>query len=569
MLVQKFGGTSLADLEGFRASALVVQRFARDQQVVAVFSAVAGVTDLLVEAIKAAESGEPFTETLDRAITREQSALESIGDSGVKTTLASQNLDDQRAMLASRLEGIRLLGNCPDEARAEILASGEGFSSRLMADLLAGQGVNVRWSDTDVLPPANDDWLDSLVDQDTATDLLREAMSGDVQVLVLPGFYARNANGDCQLLGRNGSDYSAAAAAAALGVEACQIWKDVDGFFTADPRIVPNARCLDEVSFEEAMELSFFGAKVISAKALAPLAANGIPCQVRNTYKPDAPGTTIKAKTHLKTAVRGLSLLDHVASITLEGGGMRGRVGIARRVMESLSRESISVLLIVQTASEYSITLCVGSGDADRALRALREEFHFEQIHELITDISVQAERAVISLVGDGMKRNRGIAARFLTAISTAGVNVEVIAQGSNECAIAVVVAHKDARSATRACHTAFFSHTSQIDLVLLGCGNVGSALLAQIERQQAEQEKNHVRLNVRAIANSRKLLVADDAIDSEDWRDRMKADGIDYKDRRCDCHPGADGTVERYDGGLLHLGSAGKPVHTLPGQWF
>jgi aspartokinase/homoserine dehydrogenase 1 len=529
MIVQKFGGTSLADLDGFQASAAVVSYFAKKEQVVAVFSAVAGVTDLLAAAIDEAEMGEDFTGSLQRALDKEQAVLDAIISIGIEAPLAEANLEDQARRLKSRLEGVRLLGNCPSEVRAEILASGEGFSSRMMADLLSGQGVKARWADTDVLPPANDSWLDSLIDIEAAGKELGAALSEETQVLVLPGFYSRNSNGACQLLGRNGSDYSAAAAAAALKARACQIWKDVDGFFTADPRIVANARCLDEVSFEEAMELSFFGAKVISAKALAPLAAEGIPCEVRNTYKPEAPGTTIRAETRPHGPVRGLSLLDDVASITLQGGGMRGRVGIAKRVMEALASESISVLLIVQTSSEYSITLCVRSGEADRALKALKHEFHFERLHELITDISVQVDRAVISLVGDGMKRNRGIAARFLTAISTAGVNVEVIAQGSNECAIAVVVAHKDARSATRSCHTAFFSHSSQIDVILMGCGNVGSALLAQIHRQQDGLASNHVKLNVRAIANSRKLLVADDAIDPANWQKQMESDGVEY----------------------------------------
>jgi aspartokinase/homoserine dehydrogenase 1 len=336
MLVQKFGGTSLADLTGFRASAVVVKKFSAQDQVVAVFSAVAGVTDLLVEAIDAAVVDGDFAEPMDRALEREHNVLSEVQNTGIRAPLAVAYLDEQRQMLAARLEGVRLLGNCPDKVRAEILASGEGYSSRLMADLLAGEGVRVRWSDTDILPPANENWLDSLVDQDAAAIHLKEALTADIDVLVLPGFYGRNAQGAVQLLGRNGSDYSAASVAAALGASVCQIWKEVDGFFTADPRIVPNARCLDAVSFEEAMELSYFGAKVISSKALAPLAASGIPCEVRNTYKPEAPGTKVCAEADLDGPVRGLSLLDHVASITLEGGGMRGRVGIARRVMEAL-----------------------------------------------------------------------------------------------------------------------------------------------------------------------------------------------------------------------------------------
>ena len=526
LLVQKFGGTSLADLAGFEASAAVISRYTDDYQVIVVLSAVKGVTDLLLAAIDTAVEGDSGAPHLEEAIARERAIVDELNGQGVKTPLGGAYLEEQYSILSRRVEGIRLLGQCPDETRARILASGEGFSSRLMVDVLQHQGFRAQWSDTDVLPLANESWLDSLVDTEAAAPMLKERLQADSQVMVLPGFYGRNSKGDIQLLGRNGTDYSAAAIAAATGAGLCQIWKDVDGFFTADPRIVKNARCLEEVSYDEAMELTYFGAKVISAKALTPLAANQIPCEVRNTYDPSKPGTLVHSEARRAEVVRGISHLQDVSSITLQGGGLRGRVGIARRVMDALASESISILLIVQSSSEYSITLCVRQSDEKKARRALKEEFHFERLHGLIEEIGVQSDRAVVSLVGEGMKHYRGIAARFLTAISSAGVNVEVIAQGSTECAIAVVVRGEDAQPATRACHTAFFSHSTHIDLVLLGCGNVGNELLDQVQRQAKTLAEHHVDIRVRAIANSRQLLLADDVIDLSDWQASLAENG-------------------------------------------
>jgi len=525
-LVQKFGGTSLADLVGFEASADVIGRYTDQYQVIVLLSAVKGVTDLLLAAIDTAVEGGDGAAHLEEAIDRERSIVRDMAAKGIATPLGSAFLEEQHAVLSRRVEGIRLLGQCPDETRARILASGEGFSSRLMVDLLNHQGFKAQWSDTDVLPLANESWLDSLVDIEAAAPLLKERFAAASQVIVLPGFYGRNARGDIQLLGRNGTDYSAAAIAAAIEAGLCQIWKDVDGFFTADPRIVSNARCLDEVSYDEAMELTYFGAKVISAKALAPLAANNIPCEVRNTYDPSKPGTLVHSEARRSHVVRGISHLQDVSSITVQGGGLRGRVGIARRVMDALASESISILLIVQSSSEYSITLCVRKADEAKARKALEEELHFERLHGLIEEIGVQSNRAVVSLVGEGMKHYRGIAARFLTAISSAGVNVEVIAQGSTECAIAVVVRGEDAQPATRACHTAFFSHSSHIDVILMGCGNVGAELLDQFQRQAKTLVDHHVDLRVRAIANSERLLVASDVVDLSCWKQALETQG-------------------------------------------
>jgi len=525
-LVQKFGGTSLGDLRGFDASASVIGEYTDQYRVIVVLSAVKGVTDLLLAAIDTSISGEDGSVHLEEAIRRERAIVEDLAGQGVVTPVAGQFLEQQEAILSRMVEGIRLLGQCPDETRARILATGEGFSSRLMVDVLQGRGYRAQWSDTDVLPLANEAWLDSLVDVEASVPLLRERLATDSQVIVFPGFYGRNANNKIQLLGRNGTDYSAAVLAAASGAGLCQIWKEVDGFFTADPRIVKNARCLEEVSYEEAMELTYYGANVISAKALMPLAAKGIPCQVRNTYDSAKPGTLVHGNAKRAETVRGISHMHDVSTITLQGGFLRGRIGVAQRVMGTLASVSVSTLLIVHSSSEYSLTICVRQVDAGKALRALKEEFHFELLHELLEDINVLDDRAVISLVGEGMKHARGIAARFLTAISTAGANVEVIAQGSTEFSISVVVHGEDAQAAARSCHTAFFGESIHVDVVLLGCGNVGGELLDQFQRQESMLASHHVDLRVRAIASSEKLLVADDVIELASWREQMEKDG-------------------------------------------
>jgi aspartokinase/homoserine dehydrogenase 1 len=530
LLVQKFGGTSLADLRGFDASASVITQYTDDYRVVVVLSAVKGVTDLLLNAIDTAVAGEDGAVHLQEAIRRERAIIDDLAAEGAETEWATSYLEEQDETLTRMVEGIRLLGQCPDETRARILATGEGFASRLMVDVLKGRGYDAEWSDTDILPLANDDWLDSLVDIEAAGPLVKARFDTDAQVVVLPGFYGRNAEGQIQLLGRNGTDYSAAVLAAASGAGLCQIWKEVDGFFTADPRIVKNARCLEEVSYEEAMELTYYGAGVISAKALMPLAANRIPCQVRNTYDPSKPGTLVHGEAKRAETVRGISHLHDVSTITLSGGFLRGRVGVAQRVLGTLASVSVSTLLIVHSSSEYSLSFCVRSQDEEKAVRALREEFHFELLHDLLEDINVLSDRAVVSLVGEGMKHARGIAARFLTAISTAGVNVEVIAQGSTEFSISVVVRGDDAQAAARSCHTAFFGRSTHFDVVLLGCGNVGGELLEQFQRQEETLEAHHMDLRVRAIANSRKLLVADDTIDLATWREQLEDRGKPWR---------------------------------------
>jgi len=502
-IVQKFGGSALREIESCQAIASIVNDYADRYRIAVVTSALYGVTD-----------------TLETLITK---------------ALMSQLCDQ----VADKLLGARLLGHCPDTTRAEILVTGELLSSALLNRFFIEQQVQNKTGLTSKLCPShvikacfNNEQAHSLnatFDIDGTRKALADKQNADI--LVVPGFVACDEGESTVTLGRNGSDYTAAGIAAALDAERCQIWKDVDGIYTADPRIVSNSQVLDEVSYSEAMELSYFGAKVINAKALLPLTQHNIPCEIRNFLAPEKAGTLVHSKPMLAvpTIVKGVTHLEGISSVTLSGMGLRGMIGFARRVSETLARQGISIILIVQSSSEYSLTLCIASDVAEKAKRALEEEFYFELQQHLVNPVQLKHQRAVVSLVGEGMQHQRGIAARFLQAVASARVNIEIIAQGSTESAIALVVEREVAPIAVKAVHSAFFSEYMPLDVILLGCGNVGSELLNQIKRQQVSLSTQHIGLKVRGIANSRQLLHDPDGIDLENWQDRLASEGQAY----------------------------------------
>ncbi len=525
MIVEKFGGSILADAEGLRRVAARVQRSAARGPAVAVVSALKGVTDQLLDAIDCALRDEPFERQLE-AIRSSHTAILAQIDNPETQALLAQRL----AKLQSWLSGVALLGQCPDAVRAKIAVTGELISSQLLAAILSDMGVSARCLTPEQLPASDDDYLDAVIDVDAARSTVPAPSSNEV--LVVPGFIGANSSGDWVALGRNGTDYTAAVMAAIVGAKELVLWKDVDGLFSADPRAVPAAQLLPHVSYREAMELSYFGTGAIAAKAIAPLATHGIQCRIRNIDFPDHAGSVIGPSRNDDTVepVRGVTLLDRVVLLPIEGPGMRGHVGVARRVMDALASQSISILLIVQSSSEYNITLCVHSSDADRAQNALRDEFALEREHGLIKEIDQLPERAVVTLVGDGMRHRRGLAARFLTAVSGAGANVEAIAQGSSECAIGVVMRRSEARPALRAVHDSFFGGVQKLDVVLLGCGNVGSALLDQFQRQQANLLEHNIEIRIHGIANSRKFLTCQAPLDLTDWSQQLDQHGRAYK---------------------------------------
>ena len=535
-LVQKFGGSALREATSLHAIADIVQSQRPQYRIAVITSALYGVTDALENCIRVAlTTDDDFEKLLVDLHQLHTSCISALKLPEQVSKVLLETIAQNMAEIAQKLNGIRMLGRYPDTTRAEILVVGELLSSQILEAILAQRGLITQWGNPEHIKASEESAtrspLNASFDVEETREHLLAAISDDTEVIVIPGFVASSADNTIVTLGRNGSDYSAAGIAASLMASKCQIWKDVDGIYTADPRIVPSSQLLHEVSYTEAMELSYFGAKVINAKALLPLTMHKIDCEIKNFEKPDARGTLVHAQpsSDSKKKVKGVTHLENVSVITLTGMGLRGMVGFARRVSDALARQDISILLIVQSSSEYSLTLCVASENSEQAKKALDIEFFFELEQHLVEPIQLQHRRSVVSLVGDGMKHQRGLAARFLQAISSARINIEIIAQGSTESAIAVVVDHQSAPLAVKATHAAFFSELLPVDVILLGCGNVGAELLNQIQRQQESLKKQQIGLRVRAIANSRKLLHSAQGIKLENWQEKIESEGQAY----------------------------------------
>ena len=527
MRVLKFGGTSLANAQRFNQVADIVINNQQQSQIALVLSAPSGVTNNLVAVVEKTSQGLSADEHLI-AIQKIFSELIK----GLKETYAEladdllrNTFENEIAELSNLLEGVRLLGQCPASIEARILSKGEVLSVACMKQLLIAKG-----QDVEVIVPQQKlisfkgGYLEAQIDIKTSRKLLAEDAIVANAIYLMPGFTAGNEEGETLVLGRNGSDYSAAVLAACLKAECCEIWTDVDGVYSCDPRLVKDAKLLTSLSYAEAMELSYFGAKVLHPKTIAPIAQHHIPCLIKNTHNPPAEGTLISAQTsNQKLRVKGISDLKGLSMLSISGPGMKGIVGMAGRIFSTVSRAGVSIILITQSSSEYSLSFCIYSNDTQQAIDALTEEFSLEFENNLLEEIDVIDKQAIISLVGDGMKKEKGVAARFLTALTDASINVTAIAQGSSERSISAVVSEKKANEAVIACHHSFFSSTQFIDLFVIGCGGVGGALIDQIHRQQTYLAERNIAIRVCGVVNSRAMLLDVHGVDLNNWRDLLK----------------------------------------------
>ena len=521
MRVLKFGGTSVANAERFLRVADILESNAQQGQVATVLSAPAKITNHLVAMIKKTISGQDALPNISDAERIFSELLQGLAESqpGFEYERLKTRVDLEFAQLKQVLHGISLLGQCPDSVNAAIICRGEKLSIAIMEALLQARGHEVSVIDPVEKLLAVGHYLESTVDIAESTRRIEASQIPPQNMILMAGFTAGNERGELVVLGRNGSDYSAAVLAACLRADCCEIWTDVDGVYTCDPRQVPDARLLKSMSYQEAMELSYFGAKVLHPRTIAPIAQFQIPCLIKNTANPQAPGTLIGAEGEQdENPVKGITNLNNMAMVNVSGPGMKGMVGMAARVFAAMSRTGISVVLITQSSSEYSISFCVPQSELARARQVLEEEFYLELKDGLLDPLDIIENLAVISVVGDGMRTLRGISAKFFSALARANINIVAIAQGSSERSISVVVNNDEVITGVRVVHQMLFATDQVIEVFVVGVGGVGGALLDQLHRQQAWLKQKHIDLRVCGIANSHALLTNVHGIDLSHW---------------------------------------------------
>jgi aspartokinase/homoserine dehydrogenase 1 len=528
-VVHKFGGSSVADAACFRRVAEILEASTNPREAI-VLSACRGVTDALLALVTQAEhADEKFGPSLKALKTRHLELAATMLSRAACEEYSAQ-LERDCLDIGGMLQTVRLIRSSTYAMRDVISGYGEIWSTRLFAPFLrerarikgdilwidARQVITVEWAS---LGPAVQ-WSES---EANLNKLFPPNFAGR---LIVTGFIATTTKGTQTTLGRNGSDFSGSIFGALLDAVEIIIWTDVDGVLSADPRLVPNAQVIDELSYNEAMELAYFGAKVIHPQTMEPAVARDIPIFIRNTFAPQKRGTLICANPVSALKVKGITSIDPVALLNVEGAGMIGVPGTAHRLFGALRDSGISVILISQGSSEHSICFAIPEAQAVRAEEAVRRAFDTELRDGQIQQVEVARGMSILAVVGDGMAGTHGVAAKVFNSLGDAAISVRAIAQGASERNISVVVDGKGAAKALRAVHAAFYLSPNTLSIGLIGPGTVGSVLLAQIETQIERLRELNLDLRVRGIASSKRMLLENTNVDLARWKERLAEAG-------------------------------------------
>ena len=526
MQVLKFGGTSVANADNINKVVAIVKESAKKDKTVVVVSALGGITDLLLSAVAMAADGEElYKEKLATIGQRHFEAVKQLIPVAQQSQLLSLVKKSCNEM-EDICNGVFLLRELTDRSKDRIGSYGEWLSSQIIAAKFKADGIEVEWKDARELIVTNSNFTAAEVDFAVTDKKIASYFSTTTASLfILPGFIATDCHGITTTLGRGGSDYTAAIIASAVNASLLEIWTDVSGMMTADPRLTNNARIIPNISYQEAMELSHFGAKVIYPPTIQPVMSKGIPVWIKNTFAPADEGTMIEsASSKNGNIVRGISSINNIALISLEGSGMIGIPGFSKRLFEALSSEKINVILITQSSSEHSICVGIDTFSAAKAKQAVDTAFANEVALQKVEPLRVETELSIVALVGENMKNHTGISGRMFSAMGRNGVNVRAIAQGSSEKNISAVIATKDVRKAINVLHEEFFETTyKQVNLFITGTGNVGAKLLGQLQQQlEVLQHKMHLQVRVVGLSNSRKMLIEEEGIDLKNWKEKL-----------------------------------------------
>ncbi|QYA26067.1 bifunctional aspartate kinase/homoserine dehydrogenase I [Gramella sp. MT6] len=536
MYILKFGGSSLATSERIKLVAQTIQEHLKKDAVISVFSAFGGVTnDLLLMAELASKEDLTYKEILEKNEKRHLEVVRELIPVTAQSSILSQ-VKNQFNRLETLYEGVYLLNELSDKTKHVISGFGEILSSLIIAEYFKSLNLDSLFTDSRELIVCKNTNEKVLVNYEVTNSKLKDFFEKNkADFYIVPGFVAKNDQGVPSTLGRGGSDFTAAIIAGALDLEKVFIYTDVNGMFTANPNLVPQAYSLKNISYEEAMELSHFGAKVLYPPTLQPLLDKNIEIHIKNTFEPDEPGTLISKSSKKNFRwVTGITHIDSIKLLNIEGSGMVGIPGFSKRFFEILFQEHINVVLITQASSEHSICIAVKADEAEKAKEALDEAFEAEITFKKIKPVEIEDNVSIIALVGDRMKSHHGLSGKMFSALGNNNINIRAIAQGSSERNISAVIAKKDVTKALNTLHEQFFEVPSkELNLFVTGVGNVGSKLLDQLKKQETYLlEKLRLKVRVLAVSNSRKMLFNEDGIDLDHWKEDLdKAEKADKKE--------------------------------------
>ncbi len=527
MQVLKFGGSSVANAANIKQVLSIVQSAVQKEPVILVVSALGGITDqLLHTGDLSAAANEGYKTVLKEMENRHLDTVREllpIQQQSATLSLVKQQFNE----LEGICDGVFLLGELSLRTRDRIVSYGELLSSMMISAAFQSSGINQCWLDCRKLIVTNSYHGNAVVDfNKTEKNIELYLQNNPSQLYVAPGFIAGDTNGNTTTLGRGGSDYTGAIFAAATNASALEIWTDVSGMMTADPRLVQNAKPIQRISYQEAMELSHFGAKIIYPPTIQPVMHRNIPVWVKNTFAPDDFGTLIENESAVTDSfIRGISSINKISLLSLEGSGMVGIPGFSKRLFEALANEKVNVILITQSSSEHSICVGINEGDTEKARRSIDQAFDHEITSGKVDPLKVETGLSIVALVGEQMKSHPGISGKMFGALGRNGINVRAIAQGSSEKNISAVLSATDVKKAINVLHEEFFETTyKQLNVFIAGTGNVGSKLIGQIQKQfQYLQDTLRLQIQITGLANSKKILINEEGLALADWKDALQ----------------------------------------------